>query len=212
MEKQIKAIIFDAGRVLIDWDNTPFFEGIMKFSPYSDKKIKNKLINSGIFEKYHNGEISTRDFYERSIKEINATDLEFEKFCELWDAILTTSNDDIEKIISLIKPNIKLMLLSDTTELHWEVMQETEIIKRFFSDINNIILSFRVGCCKPDRKIYLEAVNKSNYLIEECLFIDDVKENVDEFINMGGNGIGYNLRINAIEDLRNDLARYDVFK
>lgn len=212
MNKQIKAIIFDAGRVLVNFDNAPFFNGLASFSTYSEEEIKSKLKESGIIQKYHDGKINTQEFYEEATTKINASGLDFENFHNLWRSIITTPNKDIEKILNSIRPEIKLLILSDTTKPHWEIINGFDSVKKFFPDKNQAILSFEVKVSKPSAEIYWEAVKKASCPIEECVFIDDHKENVEEFRNLGGNGITYDCRVDSIDDLKNRLIKYNVFK
>lgn len=212
MNKQIKAIIFDVGRVLFDWDNSPFWNGLGLFSKYSVEDIKDRVRGNGVIMEYHHGKISTQEFYVRVINEIDADGLKFETFCDLWNTIMTTPNEPIERILGAIKEEIKLLILSDTTELHWQLINKSELIKRFFLDKKQAILSFEVGASKPAEKIYKEAVKRAGCLFEECIFIDDIKENTEQFQSLGGNGIIYDCRIDTIEDLQNKLSTYNIFK
>lgn len=212
MKKEIKAIIFDAGRVLVNFDNEPFWNGLAPFSTYSAEEIKDRLKGSGIIKDYHDGKISTQDFYEKSIKEIDSHDLDFETFKKLWRNIITTQNKEIEKVLGLIREEIKLLILSDTSIIHWDVIKNFELIKTFFPSKKQATLSFEVNVSKPDEKIYQEAVRRADCLFGECIFIDDNEVNVEQFKIMGGNAIKYDCRTNTIQELIEEMSMYNVFK
>ena len=212
MDKQIKAIIFDVGRVLVNWDNELFWSGLNAFSKYLPEETRDRVRNSGVIMAYHHGKVSTREFYEKVIDEIDADGLDFETFCDLWNSIMTEPNEPIKKILDAIKSEIKLLILSDTTELHWELISKLALMRKFVADKKSIVLSFEVGVSKPAEKIYQEAVKKAGCLFEECVFIDDVEENVEQFEVLGGNAINYDCRTDSIAGLEDKLSMYDVFE
>ncbi len=54
-----------------------------------------------------------------------------------------------------------------------------------------VILSFEVGMAKPDKRIYELMLDRINMSADECVFIDNTKENVDAAIDSGYHGIIY---------------------
>ena len=49
MQKEIKAIIFDAARVLMNFDTNIFVKAIKPYSPYSEEEILAKLILTNLY-------------------------------------------------------------------------------------------------------------------------------------------------------------------
>lgn len=210
--KEIKAIIFDAGRVLINYDNGPFYGVLEKLSPFSAEEIKSKLWGGGIMRDYHNGKTSPQEFYDQVAEEIKVPSLDFKTFFDSWRAIITTPNSEMEKVLSIIRPEISLLILSDNSVPHWEVIEKFDLIRKFFPDKNKIVLSFNVHVSKPDNKIYQEVLKRAGCRPEECIFVDDNEKNLEPFRALGGNVIHYNCRTNTIDELRNELVTYNVFK
>jgi len=85
-----------------------------------------------------------------------------------------------------LKKNYRLLLLSNT-----DVMRFAFIRKKFpeIMIFDEYILSFEVGLMKPDPQIYREALKRAKAEVEECVFIDDMKENVEAASKLGINGI-----------------------
>ena len=55
--------------------------------------------------------------------------------------------------------------------------------RQFASTIDlfdHLILSYEVGCMKPDARFYQAAVAAAGVPAESCVFIDDLPENVEE--------------------------------
>ncbi|RKY58725.1 MAG: hypothetical protein DRP96_08020 [Candidatus Neomarinimicrobiota bacterium] len=68
-----------------------------------------------------------------------------------------------------------MILLSNTNDLHIRAVRlKTDILNEF----DDLVLSYQVGTRKPDKAIYQKALNIAGQSPENCLFIDDLPENV----------------------------------
>jgi glucose-1-phosphatase len=173
----MKAIIFDLGRVLVDMDVAVFNS---KFFPEhrQEETDDQKLINIADVEhmhQYHRGDISSEEFY-KIICEKSGMEVTFEQFKEEWNSIFTPM-EDIEKILYNVKMNIRLGLLSDTNEIHWNYVLNHygNLLNYFF----NWTLSFEVEVTKPNKAIFLLAACRVLAKPEECVYIDDLERNVE---------------------------------
>ena len=211
MSKGIKAIIFDLGRVLVDYDMDRYYKGLEPFSDLSFRDIKNELDYSDLSRDYTTGKISVKDFYKKTIDKINAKNLSFDEFKEIRKRIFVAPNEEIEDVLKLINPEIKIVLLSNLDEIFWEVSREnSKILRKFFSDDERLVLSFKVGFKKADSRIFRKAIKKSGCLVDECLFIDDQEKNLRPFRLLGGKTIQYNCQKNSISELKKTLDNYKV--
>lgn len=211
MNKKIKAIIFDLGRVLVDYDMDEYYQKLKTFSDLSIKEVIKLLDYSDLSRQFVLGQISTKDFYKETAKRIRAKNLSYEKFKEIKKTILVSFNEEIKIVIKLIKPEIKLFILSNTDEFFWKLAEEFFVVKESFSNKDQKVLSFEIGLVKPDQKIFEEVVKRAGCSIKECLFIDDQEKNLKPFEALGGNVIQYNCQKNSISKLKNDLLKYNVF-
>ena len=94
-----------------------------------------------------------------------------------WNAEL------IEFIQNELKSKYKISLLSNVGS---EPGQLVNINKLPFDDI---LLSFEVGMAKPDLTIYDLAAKRLGLKPEECIFVDDLAENVEAAESIGMKGI-----------------------
>ncbi len=69
------------------------------------------------------------------------------------------------------------------------------------------VTSFQAHSIKPGTEIFLYALNKVQLNPEECLFIDDDRENVDAANALGLKGIHYT----NTEKLKKDLMIYGFY-
>ena len=88
-----------------------------------------------------------------------------------------TPNPDVCPLPALLKPRYRLLLLSNTNELHARqfLRQFADVLAPF----DALVLSHEVGVRKPDPRIYEHCRRLAGRPAEECLFIDDLPSNVE---------------------------------
>ena len=76
---------------------------------------------------------------------------------------------------------------------NWPAATFTEARRRFktIGSIDNYVVSSSVHLAKPEPAIYQLLLSKYNLKAEECVFIDDRKDNVDAAKALGMSGIVY---------------------
>ncbi len=208
---KIKCIIFDFGNVLGEFDHMITCCKLADFSKFSPKEIHEKIFKSGLEKEFDEGKIGSSNFHKKVCEAILCSKLKYLDFFEIWGNIFS-ENKDIERILERIKPEIKILLLSNTNQTHWSYISQMPQIKKYFSSEDNQILSFRIGARKPDEKIFIETLKRCNCKPEEIIYIDDIPEYVEIFKKLGGNGIIYNCQINSPEKLEKELKKFGVLR
>ena len=89
--------------------------------------------------------------------------------------------------------------MSNTNPKH--IQDEIEKKYLFPTLIDGAIYSFNTRCRKPDRQIYDCLLESSKADPEECVFIDDLIENVHAAQSIGIKGIHFKDEDNLITDL-----------
>ncbi|HLD02671.1 MAG TPA: HAD-IA family hydrolase [Candidatus Nanoarchaeia archaeon] len=147
----IKAIIFDINGVLIT-SSTPSISEI--------SAIRNdRLAFSKKLSDFKSGKITAKTFWDDFI---NGTR---KKVRPLKDIML---------LLEELKNNYRIFALSNSIrESTMEVLEEYGIRNYF----DNVFTSFEIGYSKPDEEIFEYVLGQIRLKPEECLFIDDVKEN-----------------------------------
>ena len=102
--------------------------------------------------------------------------LPLEEFARDWNDIFWL-NEPVSRLIARLKSRgYTLILGSNTNCLHASFYR-----RRFASTLDHfdaLVLSYEVGCLKPDRRFYDACAAAAGALAGECVFIDDVAENV----------------------------------
>lgn len=180
----IKAIIFDFGNVFINLD-------IKGAIAKTLEKLKVKEIHEEVTAfngLYEQGLISTHEFIAFYIE--NFKHLTKEDVIDTWNALIKDFPEHRLDFLKALKASnkYKLILLSNTNTLHINYIKENiPFYKEFKACFDAFYLSHEIHLSKPNTNIY-EFVLKTNSLkAENCLFIDDNKDNIDAAKKIGLN-------------------------
>ncbi|APF20570.1 HAD family hydrolase [Caldithrix abyssi] len=201
---EIKAIIFDLGRVLVDVkfnQQTAKFFGVDTDHPEDAAKILDAAFNNELFRKLNRGEISSYDFYEAFSRDFNLN-LSYQRFVDYWVDVFAPI-PGMEDLFWQVKKRYPVGLLSDTDELHWNYCREKF---PFIKSVEKPTLSFEIGALKPDKKCYLKAAENVGFAPEVCLFIDDREVNVQGAKKAGMQAVLFE----GVEKLKGDFKKLGI--
>jgi len=201
IKTNIKVIIFDLGKVIVDFDHMRICTKLSKQSLFGHDRIYDIIFNSGLEASFDMGIISPENFY-LSVKKKARLEININVFQEIWTKIFTL-NPEIEELISSLKNKYRLLCLSNTNSWHFEYcMQKFHVLKLF----DSFILSYEVGKTKPDSTIFEEAIKKAATLPDECVYIDDVPKFVETASKLGINGIHFK----TVRKLKKELSDLNI--
>ena len=157
----IKAIIFDIGGVLVQ---------------NLDKIILNKIKNKNFKKNYYkyakkldSGEITLKQLQKIFTKDkLNLYKIYIEA------AKKSKIDKKVKSLVFKLNKKFKIVYLSNTFKEHYLVRKKQGIFKGFLFGIN----SYNVKMRKPYMIIYKLMLRKLNLKGDECLFIDDRKDNI----------------------------------
>jgi len=176
----IKTIIFDLGNVIVNFDETNIFNAWAAASSKTVTEVIKYFNNSSARKSFERGEISPRQFYDNTLKELGMK-MGFNAFKKVWNEIFTL-NRDVEKIIKSLKGKYRLVLLSNTNVWQYEYIKENYKIVDIF---DAYVLSYEAGCRKPNPMIYINALKKAKTMPFNCAYFDDIREFVNVAKMMG---------------------------
>jgi glucose-1-phosphatase len=175
----LPVLVFDFGNVVAHFDYLRFFARLGARLGCSGEAIRAQVLERG-FAKLHaqfeSGVVSASEFAE-SVTSLLGLCLPFEEFVRDWEDIFWLNEPVSRLIASLDGRGYTLILGSNTNELH-----ATYFRRRFAATLDLFhayVLSYEVGCLKPDRRFYEECVKAAGVPPGSCVFIDDVAENVE---------------------------------
>lgn len=171
----IKTVIFDLGKVIVPFD---FKRGYAKLAPLCGipiADIPGRIAPSGLVDRFESGSIEPRDFVREFSKLLNL-DAGYEDFCEIWSSIFLPETLIPESMLEGISRNYRLLLLSNTNRIHFDMLRRTYPLLRHF---HALVLSYQVGAMKPLPAMFLRAIEQARCLPEECFFTDDLAVNIE---------------------------------
>jgi len=169
-----KAIIFDLGRVLVHFDFKRGYRALEELCPYSAAEIPKRIGPTGLVERFETGLIEPADFVAQLSRALDLN-IDYEKFCGIWSCIFTETLVP-ESMLEGLAARYRLLLLSNTNAIHFEMVRATYPLLRHFHDL---ILSYEVKAMKPDPRIFHEAVARAGCSPEECFYTDDIAAYVE---------------------------------
>lgn len=203
METEIKSVISDLGMVIIFFDNDIFLNKMMNYSPFSLEEMKELVVeNFGLVESFDRGKMTPEKFYQEVAARFRA-EIDYHSFFRIYNDIFTL-NPPVLNIMKKLKSQHRLVLLSNTDVMRFGFIQKTFPEILFF---DAYVLSYEVGCMKPDSRIYKVALKRAEARAKECLFIDDREENVMAALKLGLQAIHFGPQT----DLKTSLQEYGIF-
>ncbi|NIQ39120.1 MAG: HAD-IA family hydrolase [Proteobacteria bacterium] len=178
--------VFDLGKVILDFDRRTITGRLARISRIPQRQVDDLIFRGGLEEMYDRGELSSRDFY-RAVTGSLGIDIPFEAFKAIWTEIFA-ANEEVCEVVRTLSKHYRLLLLSNTNEMHFDYVLGVFEILRIFDDY---VLSYKVGERKPHPKIYEAVLERAQCPAGDCVYIDDMEENVMAARRLGIQGIVY---------------------
>src|SRR5207302_7492990 len=112
-------IIFDLGRVLVDFDFRLVIRRLKRFTEFSEKEIRRYFMQTPLWDAFERGEVEPKDFFSQLSKGLKLKKLTFKEFTPMWNSIFTEKHDSVS-ILARLKGRYRIALLSNVNILHWE--------------------------------------------------------------------------------------------
>jgi HAD superfamily hydrolase (TIGR01509 family) len=175
------AIVFDLGKVLVDFD---YSIAARKIAARSSKRLDNLhhfLGSSEILARFESGGLTRRQFFTEMSAFTGFTGT-VEAFVSDFADIFVPIPPMIELHAELRRRGFQTFIFSNTNDI------AVEHIRRnfpFFASFDGYIYSYEVGAMKPQPKIY-EAMEKlCGRAGKEIIYLDDRPENINTGMERG---------------------------
>lgn len=177
----IDSIILDFGNVLYEVDIYAAKYNFQKLRINQSEPVKIENVEKIIYD-YECGRFTTEDFRSKITNEIglNCSNEEFDK---AWNSILIDVFPFAEEAIDKLSKKYKLYLLSNTSQLHYELFYPQ--MKHIFDKFEKLYFSHLVGFRKPNPRIYEYMLRDSGISPSNAIFADDLAENLEAFEKFG---------------------------
>jgi FMN phosphatase YigB (HAD superfamily) len=167
-------VVFDLGKVLVDFDYTIAAKKIASKGTMLAQKIYEFIALSPLLLKYETGLITREQFFS-AVCESTGYCGGIEEFGGFFADIFTPIEPMVELHSALRKAEIPTYIFSNTNDLAISHIQKNF---PFFSNFDGYILSYEVGAMKPDAKIYEALEKMAGKRGPDVLYLDDRLENI----------------------------------
>ena len=200
----IKAVVFDLGNVLVDFDYSMAAKRIKHFSSINIKDIPKLIISSEITKNFEEGKISPGDFF-LYIKSLLRLNISYEAFVPIWNEVffLSAKNRAVFSIANILRGKYKIAILSNINTLHFDYLKRNFPI---FDIFHEVFASCDMGIVKPDLKIYNKALEFLGVAPQEVFYTDDREELITKARFLIPNSFVFK----GIKKLKNDLIESGV--
>lgn len=176
----IKALVFDFGGVLVDWNPRHLYETV-----FSDRDKMEWFLQEVCSTAWNLEQDRGRTFADGiALLEKKYPDFEREirLFWECWPAMLKGEIAETVALLPLLKQHYPIYGLTNWSAETFPMLLDA---CGFVQQFDDILVSGEEGLIKPDRTIYELLLKRYKLQAQECVFIDDNSDNVKAAQELG---------------------------
>jgi FMN phosphatase YigB (HAD superfamily) len=170
-----EAVVFDLGKVLLDFDYGRFAENVLNKCGVPAEKILDAVNQSDLLIRYESGFLTSQEFFGEVKHACNYAG-EFHEFEPVFGDIFSEIPEMIELHGRLRDRGMPTYIFSNTSEM---VIKHIRKAYPFFNTFTDYILSYEHRSVKPQPPIYEVVEKRTGKKGAQLLYIDDRLENVE---------------------------------
>ncbi len=178
---KVKAVVFDLGKVLVDFDYGIAARRLAENSSASAAEVRAVIDQTPLLFRYEGAEMTTQEFFTEVKARIGFRG-GFEEFAAPFGDIFTELPEMIALHAELRARGVPTFILSNTNDI-----AIGHIRRRFpfFANFDGYVLSYECAALKPHARIYEITEQRTGCHGAEILFLDDKPENVEAAAQRG---------------------------
>ncbi len=188
----IENLIFDFGGVIINLDPLRMVTAFAELGVKNIEKVNKAIADAGLYLNLEMGLITPAEFREgmRKCTGLKLTDSQIDN---AWNAMILDIPPSRLALLKELKENYNIYLLSNTNEIHYHYFNDYLLSEFGIPKLDQIFTkcyySHQLKLRKPEPEIFLKVLSLAGLKADECLFIDDSKDNVKTARELGIHGI-----------------------
>ena len=198
----VEVLLFDLGKVLLDFDHSLIPFKLAKYSEDSPDEMFRLFFESKLNVEFEEGKITPEEFFSQMKTTFGLKRLTFKEFLKIWTEIFW-EKPEMNEFIRILKEKYRIFIISNVDKSHFDyVLKKFPIVK----EAEKLILSYKVGVCKPHPLIYERALKLSGVPKERAVYIDDQEKFVEAAKELGL----VSIQFKNIAQLKKDLNSLGV--
>jgi len=176
----MKYLLFDIGNVLVDFQFERLYEIHAEQSgrplvPFSERDLEMRdRVEKGLIDDTQ---------WVKYLNEARGLSWTVEDLVDVWAELFTRNETGFELFRSAIDTGANVYTLSNIAKHHIDAIEKNW--PGFFNGAMGLFLSYQIGVRKPHPDIYRHALHVLGATGENCLFIDDLPENIEAARSVG---------------------------
>jgi putative hydrolase of the HAD superfamily len=173
--KPPNVVVFDLGRVLVDFDYSIAARRIAARSRKTSIEVQQFIDHTPLLYRYETGLLTREQFYDEVVAATGfaGTLAEFSTF---FADIFTPIDEMVALHAALCAQRIPTYIFSNTNDL---AVDHIRTRFEFFSRFDAYVLSYEEGAMKPDPRIYEAVERVTARQGQQIVYLDDRPENVE---------------------------------
>jgi len=171
---QPKAVIFDLGKVLLDFDYHIAGRNLAARSNLTAEALTDSLLQPDLLHKYETGLLSKEEFFQLLCQKTGYSG-DIGEFALSFGDIFMPIEPMIALQRELRRKGYPTFIFSNTNQLAVDHIRRTY---PFFADFDGYVFSFEHHCMKPAATLYAIVEKISGRSGQEILYLDDRLENI----------------------------------
>jgi putative hydrolase of the HAD superfamily len=173
-------LFLDIGYVLVGLNYSHLASRMQALTGIEPERVQTMLAADGLLRRFETGRIAETEFYDEICQRLQ-TRISWQEFLELWNSVFERPLIP-DEVLRALAQSIHLWIISNTNKLHYDFMTRQFTFLRHFE---GLVLSHEVGALKPDKQIFLRALERTHAQPSEVLFVDDQEINVKAAQELG---------------------------
>lgn len=198
----IKNIIFDVGKVLVEWEPEQAMARLGMDAATVDA-VADATVRTKDWDEADRGALTPEELLLHFIEKAPEYEKEIRNFWEHIGMAIYQYDYVKEWMRALKEQGYHLYILSNYGAWTYEHTKEA---LSFVKDVDGALFSFQVKQIKPEPEIYRTLLARYDLKAEECVFLDDRAENIEGAKACGIHGI----RFTSFEQAKQSLREYGV--
>ena len=176
-------IILDMGNVLLEWNKDKILKAVAKTE--KDYLILDKAIfQSGLWERLDLGTLTREELVDEVLSLLgDCYQKKVEEVIWNWPTYIDIYREVFPLLARLKENGHRIFVLSNTSPVFYELLKDQ--LAPLEKILDGFILSCDIKAIKPDRKMFEEILRKYELSPDNCILLDDVKENTNMAESLG---------------------------
>lgn len=181
MAQAVRNVIFDLGGVVLDWNPDQIVSRLQP-QPELRASLKEAVFGHADWRLFDRGTLTESDLIERLQARVGGTRQQMAAILDAVRDSLVEKPDTVELIRALQAQGTPLYCLSNMPATVYAHLRRRHT---FWDAFSGIVISGEVQMMKPEPEVFMHLLATFNLRAEECVFVDDLRANIDSALLCG---------------------------